>query len=150
VNDGYGAERDSERKSAWIVDLDGTLAVRGDRGSYDWRRVGEDQPNFAVVIAVQAIALHPAIDVILAISGRDERSRLATTIWMRSHDVPFDELIMRPAHDVRPDHVVKEHLYSDRIEPRFSVLGVFDDRDQVVAMWRRIGLPCFQVAAGDF
>ncbi len=145
-----GAERGFERKSAWIVDLDGTLAVRGDRDAFDWRRVGEDQPNLAVVIAVQAIALHPAVDVILAISGRDERSRLATEIWMRSQNVPFEELIMRPAHDVRPDHIMKEHLYRDRIEPRYSVVGVLDDRDQVVAMWRRIGLPCFQVAAGDF
>ena len=26
----------------------------------------------------------------------------------------------------------------------------FDDRDRVVAMWREEGVPCFQVAPGDF
>jgi hypothetical protein len=27
---------------------------------------------------------------------------------------------------------------------------VFDDRDKVVNMWRKRGIPCFQVAPGDF
>jgi len=27
---------------------------------------------------------------------------------------------------------------------------VFDDRDQVVEMWRANGIPCFQVAPGNF
>jgi hypothetical protein len=27
---------------------------------------------------------------------------------------------------------------------------IFDDRDRVVAMWRSLGIPCFQVAKGDF
>lgn len=29
-------------------------------------------------------------------------------------------------------------------------LGVFDDRRQVVRMWRELGLTVFQVAEGDF
>ena len=29
-------------------------------------------------------------------------------------------------------------------------LCVYDDRDKVVAMWRRNGVACFQVAEGDF
>ena len=30
------------------------------------------------------------------------------------------------------------------------MVGVFDDRDQVVQMWRSLGLTVFQVADGDF
>ena len=31
-----------------------------------------------------------------------------------------------------------------------DVFAVFDDRNQVVDMWRSNGLTCFQVAKGDF
>ena len=31
-----------------------------------------------------------------------------------------------------------------------NVLGVFEDRDRVVKMWRDLGITCFQVAEGDF
>ena len=31
-----------------------------------------------------------------------------------------------------------------------DVFAVFDDRQQVVDMWRSNGLTCFQVADGDF
>lgn len=34
--------------------------------------------------------------------------------------------------------------------PRERIAMVFDDRDKVVAMWRRQGLTCLQVAPGDF
>ena len=30
------------------------------------------------------------------------------------------------------------------------LVAVFDDRDRVVAMWSAAGVPCFQVAAGEF
>ena len=36
------------------------------------------------------------------------------------------------------------------IRDRWRVVGVFDDRQQVVRMWRALGLTVFQVAEGDF
>ncbi|WP_024794424.1 phosphatase domain-containing protein [Tomitella biformata] len=141
--------RGSEQ-SAWIVDIDGTLALMGERGPFDWHRVGEDRPHLPVIIAVQALAAHPGVDAILAVSGRDGSSRGQTVQWLDAQGVPFDELHMREPGDFRPDEVVKEALYRERIEGRFRVLGVLDDRDKVVAMWRSIGLVCFQVAPGDF
>ena len=33
---------------------------------------------------------------------------------------------------------------------RNRLTAVFDDRDKVVQMWRENGVPCFQVAKGDF
>ncbi|MFC7644091.1 hypothetical protein ACFQX6_27630 [Streptosporangium lutulentum] len=44
-------------EALWIVDIDGTLALRGDRGPYDWDRVGEDLPNHPVVTIVKALIL---------------------------------------------------------------------------------------------
>lgn len=139
-----------DRPTAWMVDLDGTLALKGERGPFEWLRVGEDQPNPPVVMAAQALAAHPGVDVIIAVTGRDGSCRGQTVQWLDAQSVPFDELYLREPGDFRPDEVIKEEIYRDLIEPRFRVLGVLDDRDKVVQMWRRIGLVCFQVAPGDF
>lgn len=122
----------------------------GERGPFEWHRVGEDQPHFPVIMAVQALAAHPGVDAIIAVSGRDGSSRGQTVQWLDAQSVPFDELYMREPGDFRPDEIVKEGIYRDLIERRFTVIGVLDDRNKVVAMWRRIGLVCFQVAEGDF
>jgi hypothetical protein len=42
---------------------------------------------------------------------------------------------MRAEGDDRKDWIVKKEFY-DEISKDYNVLGVFDDRDQVVAMWR--------------
>lgn len=138
------------KSSAWLVDIDGTLAQMGARGPYEWHRVGEDLPHEPVVLAVQALAAHPGVDAIIAVSGRDGSSRGQTVQWLDAHQVPFDELFMREPGDFRPDEVVKEEIYRELIATRFDVIGVLDDRNKVVAMWRRLGLVCFQVAEGDF
>ena len=135
---------------AWIVDLDGTLALNAGRNPYQWDRVGEDLPNPPVIMAVQALADHPEVSAIIAVSGRDESSRLQTEMWLHAQDVPFDALHMRQSGDGRADEVVKEGIYRTQIEGRFDIVGVIDDRDKVVDMWRRIGLTCFQVAEGNF
>jgi len=58
---------------------------------------------------------------------------------------------MRPADDFTPDEVLKRQWYEDlpRIDKE-RLVAVFDDRQKVVDMWRAIGVPCFQVARGDF
>jgi hypothetical protein len=136
--------------TAWIVDIDGTLARRSGRDPYDWKAAGEDVPSRPVVMAVQALAAHVEVSAIVAITGRQEAARRLTTMWLDAQSVPFDELLMRQDGDTRPDEVVKEEIFHRDISPRFSVVGVMDDRNKIVAMWRRLGLVCFQVAEGDF
>ena len=59
---------------------------------------------------------------------------------------------MRSAGDRRHDHIIKrEWLHKFREEnPKKVIKGVFEDRSQVVDMWREEGLICYQVAPGDF
>ncbi|SHN43663.1 LNS2 domain-containing protein [Cryptosporangium aurantiacum] len=136
--------------AAVLVDIDGTLAARvTDRSPYDWHRVGEDAPVAAVVTVVRA--LHAAGHRIVVVSGRDDECRRQTESWLTHHlDVPYDELLMRRARDNRRDAVVKRELYKRHIRDRYDVQFVLDDRDQVVRMWRELGLVCFQVAPGNF
>ncbi|WP_428966447.1 phosphatase domain-containing protein [Micromonospora fluostatini] len=171
-----------------LVDIDGTLTLRGERDPYDWDRVGEDAPNAAVVTLVRMMAgcgtrfpctelirdhpddLHRWMDLnsepvlkrtcdlaevggqrIILMSGRDERCRRQTEAYLGLHDIPSDGLFMRTAKDNRKDSVVKHELYHRWIEPVYDVQLVVDDRQQVVDMWRsELGLPCLQVAEGNF
>lgn len=136
--------------TAWIVDVDGTLALHTHRNPYNWMDAAADQPNEPVVMAVQALAAHPNVDAIIAISGRPEQARPLTEKWLDAHDIPFDALLLRADGDNRADEVVKEDAFRALVTPRYSVLGVVDDRTKVVRMWRRLGLICLQVAEGDF
>jgi hypothetical protein len=58
-----------------IFDVDGTLALIGDRSPYDMRNVSIDTPHHPVVMAAQALAAHPDVDALLVVSGRDETAR---------------------------------------------------------------------------
>jgi hypothetical protein len=140
----------SGRQRAVLVDVDGTLALRGKRSPYDWSRVGEDLPNPAVIELVQTIAAAGRHRIVV-MSGRKEQSRRQTELWLDAQGVEFDELIMRADHDDRPDHRTKADLYRRFVAPRFEVAFVIDDRDSVVRMWRDVfRLTVCQVADGDF
>ncbi|MFB4287719.1 hypothetical protein ACBI99_08785 [Nonomuraea sp. ATR24] len=136
--------------SLWLVDIDGTLALRGDRGPYEWDRVGEDQPNPPVVAIVQALLRDE--HRIAYVSGRKERCRRQTEKWLCAHVGYWDDtegLWMRGNGDNRADTVVKREIY-ERHFAHLRIAGVIDDRASVVVMWRRLGLTVLQVAGGRF
>ena len=132
-----------------LVDIDGTVALNVSRSPYDMTRVGEDEPNPAVIAAVRA--MHSAGYGVIFCSGRDASARAATEAWLDRHvKVPYLGLHMRAVGDSRKDTIVKREIYEREVEDRYRVVGVFDDRMQVVKMWRDLGLTVFQVAEGDF
>jgi len=73
-----------------------------------------------------------------------------TMDWLIENEVDFDELHMRNPGDQRKDSVVKREMFDEFIKDKYNVLFVVDDRDQVVEMWRSMGLTCLQVNYGDF
>ncbi|MGI5244931.1 AAA family ATPase [Dactylosporangium sp. CA-139066] len=132
-----------------LVDIDGTVALLNGRSPYDMTRVGEDLPNAPVIAAVRA--MHAAGHEIVFCSGRSDDCREATQEWLAEHvGVPYRGLFMRVTGDQRRDSVVKAEIFEKEIRSRYHVVGVFDDRQQVVRMWRSLGLTVFQVAEGDF
>lgn len=134
--------------SAWLVDVDGTLANMGDRSPYDTARVSEDTAH-AVIVDLVGV-LRDEGHAIVVMSGRDEECLLDTAAWLDQHVGPYDALHMRAHGDRRADYLVKAELFDAHVRDRWNVVGVLDDRDQVVRMWRSIGLTCLQVADGAF
>lgn len=132
---------------AWIVDIDGTLAKMRDRSPYDWHRVGEDDVVEAVYDAVNAFANQAEV---ILLSGRDGCCEMETRQWLSDCVVHYDALFMRKEGDTRRDSIVKAELFDRHIRGQYNVIGVIDDRNQVVDMWRAMGLTCLQAAPGDF
>lgn len=144
---GYRYEPDTTKEAAYLFDIDGTLAIMSpDRGPFDWHKVHDDTANQWVMDICGSLA-HSKI---IVMSGRDESCREATLEWLDDHYMFYDELHMRPAGDTRKDRIVKLELFQKYVAPNYNVLAVFDDRCQVVDMWREIGLGCAQVAEGKF
>jgi predicted ABC-type ATPase len=134
---------------AVLVDIDGTVALLGDRSPYDESRVHLDLPNLSVIAAVRA--MHAAGHAIVFCSGRTDGCRDATEQWLDMYvGVPYAALYMREIGDTRRDSIVKGEIFDRHIRTQWTVACVFDDRQQVVDMWRALGLTVMQVAPGDF
>ncbi len=149
----------NETELPWcqIYDIDGTLAIRGDRSPFDWDRVGEDTVNEAVKHIItscyDADIEKDCRDSIIYMSGRKEICRKQTMEWIWKNDVYEDyylfSVLMRKDDDNRDDVIVKEEMYNEHIKGKYQVRFVVDDRPKVCRMWRSLGLPVFQVGNPD-
>ena len=132
---------------AIVVDLDGTLALHNGRSPYDFEAVLSDSLNVPLEKVITRLA-HSHLVIIC--TGRPDSCRLDTIAWLSKFGIRYGALHMRKTDDVKPDHVVKLEIFQNYIEPFYNVTAVFDDRNQVVDMWRRQGLLVCQVNQGDF
>ena len=133
---------------AIICDLDGTLALHNGRSPYDGAKCGTDLLNKPIAKIVRWA--HNAFYQVIYLSGRDDTYREETKAWLTRHDCPPGPLYMRKAGDRRKDWIVKSELFDAHVRSQYDVKFVLDDRNQVVNMWRVMGLTCLQVAPGDF
>ena len=149
-------------KNTIIFDLDGTLADISVRrklstkpnGKMNWDiffdpdNIKLDVPNKPVVKMAQLFADDNFNIVIF--SGRSDKTKHTTIDWLTHNKVPFNKLIMRDtARHFMPDNDFKKQLLSEHADID-DVFLVVDDRQQVVDMWRSIGLNVFQVDDGNF
>ena len=146
-----------------IFDLDGTLALIDKRRDLsmvndkrDWdvffdpNNIQLDDPNIPVITMAQL--LHSQGYKIVILSGRSAITQDATIDWLNQHNVPYDDLHMRPTDrksHFMPDNMLKQNWLFTTLR-NDDIFAVFDDRQQVVDMWRDNGLTVFQVADGDF
>ena len=141
-------------KNKVIFDLDGTLALidkrrdlaTKDNGKMDWDvffdpdNIDLDTPNQTVID--MANLLHSQGYLIYIFSGRSDKTEDATKDWLDKHNVNYDLLQMRPQGLLyKPDNDLKQDWLN--VIKKDTVAMVFDDRNQVVDMWRKNGLTTF-------
>lgn len=142
-----------------IFDMDGTLADMQHRRHFldksppDWKSfnadVGHDLPNKPVVDLYQTLWQSGHYEIVIA-TGRMEWQRAATEQWLAWQQIPFARMLMRQDKDNRADNIIKEEILHGLLAEGKTIAFVVDDRDQVVAMWRRNGITCLQCAEGNF
>ena len=139
-----------------VFDLDGTLANTDHRKHLVSRENG-NKPNWRAFYA--ACDLDPphwhTINTLWALfqdghrieiwTGRSDEVRDKTEAWLAKHKLGAVPVRMRAEGDYTPDDVLKRSWLADG-RPDL----IFDDRTKVVDMWRAEGIPCFQVAPGNF
>ena len=139
---------DPDLPDCYLCDIDGTVAQMDGRGPFDWMKVDTDEPKDEVINVITD--LHARGQNIIMLSGRDGVCKDLSAEWLAAAGISYKDFFIRPAGDNRKDTLIKEEIYNNHIKGKYNVLGVFDDRDQVVHMWRHLGLTVFQVDYGDF
>lgn len=137
---------DPKLETAIICDLDGTFAILNGRNPYDASICEKDGIN----LAVYDILFNYQDKNIIFVSGREDKYKEQTKSWLKETEIKYADLIMRKSGDMRKDSIIKREIYEEHIKGKYNVLFVLDDRNQVVDMWRELGLTCLQVAEGDF
>jgi 5'(3')-deoxyribonucleotidase len=144
-----------------LVDLDGTLAncehrqhyVQGP-GKKNWKsffaHMYDDEVNEPLNEVLKV--LHQYYDIYFVTArpndyyGVTVRWLLEKGGWMKNEY----SILMRKSGDFRQDSIVKQEILNDIKDGGSQILMVFDDREQVVKMWRDNGLFCCQVADHSF
>jgi len=130
-------------------DLDGTLAIMNGRNPFDASTCEEDLLNEPIAEIIKTY-FDKGTSIIL-LSGRTDNYKEQTKRWLSKHDIPYHDLLMRKKGDSRKDSVIKQEIVKSKIEGKYFVRFVLDDRNQVVDMWRKdLGFACLQVNYGDF
>ena len=144
-----------------IFDVDGTLMDIETRRKWlegptpnwtkfmDPKEMETDTPNQHVMEVAEC--MHDAGHEIVIVSARNERHREVTEHQLKQNfGVFWSHMFLRPDDSFEPDNQFKQRVLDELIKADWKPDMVFDDRDQVVEMWRANGIPCFQVAPGNF
>jgi hypothetical protein len=122
----------------YLCDIDGTLAHNnGHRSFYDESKVLEDTILPTVEIIKSLISTG---NKVIFFSGRTEKCKDDTLLWLRRAIGVYPELYMRKDKDQRGDEIIKLEMYNEYIKDKYIVNAVFDDRLKVCRMWYDLGL----------
>lgn len=153
-------------KNVVICDLDGTICDithrlhygKGETKNWDlfFAGIKDDTPRREVLDMVSRTCVENDAHLIF-VSARPETYRKESQYWIVHNTFPLDYvyltehngwlLIMRDAHDKRPDTEVKSDIYEKYLK-HLNIVKVFDDRPSVIRMWREKGLEVEDVGQG--
>lgn len=136
---------DYKLPNALLCDIDGTLAL------FDRKTVSAYSRDFTKDTVNRAVrmVLHHSNTTIFLLTGRQEKDKEQTELWLNTHDIPYYHLYMRQTDDQRSDYIIKKEMYHEHIRGKYNILMAIDDRLQVCRLWHELGLPLFRVGDPD-
>lgn len=153
----YSANK--ELPPAILCDLDGTLSHRAVlktpaphmRSYYDVVEYNTDTADPFLTPILTAFLNTEKSPRIVFLTGRKSATYAETCEFLKrtfpqwevhkDYDLfTRDEIIDHHEGKDDPDDLVKYRLFNEHIRDKYNVLGVFDDRRKVVALWQTLGL----------
>jgi len=134
--------------SCVIIDIDGTLALRGDRGPFDFDKSGSDDICYQARFVTNLIKRNNQLSVFI-VSGREDKWRAITAKWLKDNEIEYNELFMRTTSDPRADFIIKKEIFNLKIRDKYKVFFVLEDRKQVKKMWVSLGIFVFDCNQKD-
>lgn len=127
-----------------IVDVDDTMTDASWRFgmSFDesYSRAAEDPPFLDLIEFINAVSDQYWV---LGVTTRPERFRATTMNWLLGHGVKLGNLEMRADADFRSEVDIKRDIARKWL-PKVVVCA-FDDREDVVQMYRDLGITALQI-----
>lgn len=153
------------KKGLYIFDVDGTLALcqhrvhlledKTDKACWDrfFEACDEDQPNMPIIKILRDI--HAQADVLIW-TARSDLVREKTIAWLDRHThMSAEEIdkVLQMAEDgnrIKASDLKRSWLMALSEQDRARLVAVFEDCNDVVAMWREMGVTCCQVDLSEF
>ena len=151
------------KRDAYIFDLDGVLSNNDARvhllcqenkdRAVCWQEFLEASATDDVYADTAAL-LKPlrlfGYDILL-VTGRSEKYNDLLEEWLVKYNLkPYiSKIFTRDEGDHRKDFELKCEIYKNKIQDKYRVFGVFEDRNECVEMWRSLGLTCYQPREKD-
>lgn len=145
-----------EKQDVIIFDIDGTIAHKGRRNPYDMSKVNLDTVDvftMDVMKGLLKLSLEPNSNfTVMLCSGREKKSLLKTIEWLYNKGVENPNeipMLFRSNGDTRADWKVKQEFWEE-ISEHYNIVGMFDDRLQVVRRARMLGYKVLNVEYNNF
>ena len=137
-------EKTTTLPRAVITDLDGTLAIIGERNATtEQKRLMEDALNRNLAAVLTMYYKHGY--KILVSTGRWEEYKILTQQWLKANDIHVDEIFMRPVSNYDSGRRLKEWYLENIIMSRFDIHLAFEDVYACAKMYRSHDIPCWLV-----
>jgi hydroxymethylpyrimidine pyrophosphatase-like HAD family hydrolase len=140
------------KTKAYIFDIDGTISDHKERLKY-YKNKDYDRYNFLCYLddpikeAIRLCELLSNNYYIIFLTGRPEEYRKKTIDWIYDnvtiHERDY-KLIMRKEGDFRSSKDIKLEEYN-KLKEEYNILGVFDDREDIIEMFKKQNLLTFKV-----
>lgn len=150
------------REPTIIFDIDGTVANVSKRVKHlqgevrDWEKFYEGFKDDEVIRPIADLlravdhSYQPFLQLV-CVTARPERTWTDTVRWLneKAGFEPY-KIFMRDDADDRPEAEVKRDLVEFLRREGYPIVLAFANRDEIVRMYRDMGIPCCQVSEGAY
>ena len=134
-----------------LCDIDGTVADNSHRqhfleGKKDWDGFFSELTNdLPIQLIIDKVIQEQANGrEIVFLTGRPERHRYSTTLWLKEHfDFEF-KLLMRNDGDQRNKLKIKKEIFEKNFKPD-EIYCVFENDYELIKMWKGLTLEIIEV-----